>query len=201
MERLRNFDELEGTLLPVAVPVHGSRVSGSAAVTAVPLGQFRRYDDDPRSHVNHDDVISDAVEIQEAPLIPQCHDPRIRAEQVSQALARANQIGAMKEDVHRDVIDRATRDMHAKTHYNKLLVEEANYIAQQRDAEGIANYDFLTTRASAPPAKDDGDSLQQQQASQPSAGKGGYQVPEYDVKEYTGDGDYEVSEYKSVYDP
>lgn len=195
---LRSLDELEGTLLPVAVPIHAS----SASTSAVPLARFR-YDDasmqrDDDDH--HDRMSSMAADIQDAPLIPQCDDPRSRERQIAQALAKANQIGVVKAEIDREALERASRDMHAKNHYNKLLLEEANKIAQRKTWQDDANYDFLNVK-SRPESWTKNEGSEQQPPQQEVNGAGGYEVSEYEVKEYKGDDDYHISEYKSVYDP
>lgn len=186
MARPRDGDELEGTLLPpVAVPVDQS--SHQVAAAAVPVEAF----------VYNEDMMADEAEadIPTAPFLPTYQNGQTREEMEKLAIAMAKRRGKIEAEREKEFIQKASREQYSKNWHAKRQVQVANDEARRRNQQGVHvtedKYDVAREKQKE----------EQPDYAFPSSYKGGYEVSEYETTEYKASDDYEVSEYKSVYDP
>eukprot|EP00568_Trieres_chinensis_P010457 CAMPEP_0183303376 /NCGR_PEP_ID=MMETSP0160_2-20130417/8838_1 /TAXON_ID=2839 ORGANISM="Odontella Sinensis, Strain Grunow 1884" /NCGR_SAMPLE_ID=MMETSP0160_2 /ASSEMBLY_ACC=CAM_ASM_000250 /LENGTH=220 /DNA_ID=CAMNT_0025466271 /DNA_START=58 /DNA_END=720 /DNA_ORIENTATION=- len=213
--KTRDYDELEGSLLPpppptnllpptdllplaTVVSVEGRSSSAAtpsapslpAAVAAVPI-----------QHFEYDEATMEANEKNngnelEAPFLPD--DPSCTNKTESARLRLGNDIGVALAESEREDIDRARRRINAVQYGERERIREANEEAQKRDRQGLKVIEDKYTRA--------GDAGMERKTEEDpdiaSYGQkgGGYEVSEYETSEYVCK-EYDTSyEYKSVYD-
>ena len=207
-QQLRDFDELEGTLLPTASPVEeaGPLESGLtspplAAATAIPIeAQARIYR--PQQSTEALTAASE-FEDEEASLIPlEPTDERYKCRHSDNRRLAAAQfqgrLAATDEQIH---VLRNNDTIPAYNNQVNLVLDRANQVAQM---ENLREQRLRNPPIATPPLETS--SLSSAPKEEPpyfqSHTKGkGYQVKEYDVGEYDDTGyAYETSEYKSDYD-
>lgn len=184
---LRDEEELEGALLPVASQIGGP---SGAIVSAAPIGGFEYG-----SLVE----VEEGEEQQEqvAYAIPQASRDAI-ADDSMPAIKRAEVKGLIAADTEKEAIGKGERRIFARDYYTQQAVENANRIARDRDGQGLQ----LPETSCSLPTLVDGPS---ENPSETPTQKSGYKVGGYEVNEYQFGIDYEtqdyaISEYKSVYD-
>lgn len=184
----RDTDELEGTLLPpVAVPVDEN--PNQMATAAVPVTAF--------VYTNENSLNTADAEIPTAPFLPLYQDSQTRQEVEQQALVKGKRRGKMEAETEKEEIGKASRETYAKNYHATRKVEVANEEARRRNAQGVqVDQDRYTTAQGPNPKK-----KEEEEYAFQSSYKNGYEVKEYETTEYQTSDDYEVSEYKSVYDP
>jgi hypothetical protein len=183
----RDTDELEGALLPpVAVPVNENP---QLAAAAVPVTAFV-YDESQ-------DAVTAEADIPTAPFLPLYQNEQSREEVEQQAIAKGKRRGKIEAESEKQAVGKASREHYSKNYHAARRVEVANDEARRRNQEGVhVKEDKYTVRRSGDEKKDE-----QQDLAFPSSYKNGYEVAEYETSDYHASDDYEVSEYKSVYDP
>ena len=188
----RDIDELEGALLPpTAVPVNES---SEFAVAAVPVTAFV-YGDNEFS--NEEDILTAEADLPTAPFLPKYQSVSTRQQREQLAIAKGKRRGVIEAERESEAVGKASRETFAKDWHARRQVEAANAEARRRNMEGIHVVEDRYTVA----RKDATPSAAEQETAFPTTYQGGYEVEEYDVSEYKCADDYEVSVYKSVYDP
>jgi hypothetical protein len=187
----RALDELDGTLLlllPTAtlVPTAGTPGVIGAADGAQLVQEAYQHDEST---------------MPTAWYVPSCKDRKAQERVDAEARRRATEIGLAKADAEQVAIAKARRDIFALNYHTKNRVEQANAIAHTiNNTRGVEiQQDNWMGKEPLNKEKPSFTDEQEEYAFSTSA-SGGYEVAEYGVSEYTGGCDYEVSEYKSVYD-
>lgn len=180
---LRDEEELEGALLPVASQIGGP---SGATVSAAPIGRFEYGS---LAEVEEGEGQQEQV----AYAIPQASRDAI-ADDSMPAVKRAEVKGLIAAETEKEAIGKGERRIFAKNYYTQQAVENANRIARDRDGQGLQ----LPETSCSLPTLVDG-------PSETPTQKSGYKVGGYEVNEYQFGNDYEtqdyaISEYKSVYD-
>lgn len=193
-DQLRDYDELQGTLLPTASPVEPSAPFESDLPTAQLIATSRSSSQQPRYQT-----------IEEAPFIPpEPSDERYRNEG-KQTLPRAQQKGRMAAYEERINVMRHNQTVHAYNNQADLDVDRANEAARLENyrERQFVNPTIITAPFEKPSIESPNTKKRdEEEAYFPSAGKkGGYKVKEYDMDNYDDAGySYDISEYKSDYD-
>lgn len=183
---VRDLDELEGTLLlPKATEVKNE------AAAAVPLVQFE-YE------TAKADLVTEAADqnIPQAPIIPSYDslDSRLRAE--SNKVAIAKRTGLQKSEDEKEKLRNVQNNVYATNYHAAKAVEEANKKCKERDKDGV---EIKKDNWFGKEKKYDEKSSERHDVSRKSHNTG-YECAAYKISEYSGNGNYEISEYKSVYD-
>ena len=186
MANPRDRDELEGTLLPpVAVPVDEN---AQIATAAVPVTAFV-YDDT-------EEEITAQADIPTAPFLPMYQDEQSRDQVERQAIAKGARRGKIEAESEKEFIGKASREVYAKNYHAKRQVQAANEEARRRNQEGVqVNEDKYTVERKEEKKEE------KQDLAFPTCYPNGYEVSEYETTEYDTSDNYDVSEYKSVYEP
>lgn len=188
----RDIDELEGSLLPpTAVPVDDSK---EFAAAAVPVTAFVYGDNE---YINDEDMLTAEADLPTAPFLPEYQSVSTRQQREQSAIAKGKRRGVIEAELESEAVGKASRETYAKDWHARQLVEAANAEARRRNREGVQVVEdkYTVNR------KDSTPSTEEQEPAFPTTYQGGYEVQEYDVSEYKSADDYEVSVYKSVYDP
>jgi len=188
---VRDEDELEGTLLPVATQIIPD--VPNIENPAVPLASFE-YDTA---------IVVEWQQQQEnvAFSIPQnvrgavADDSRSRVK-----LAQSKGLIAAEEE--KDAIRNSNREVFSKDYFSQQAFQAANHNAKLRDSQGLQLPDTSSPSLSVQAGKNEKNAEGQREQLKKS---GGYQVGGYKVKEYSSGSDYEthnydIPEYRSVYD-
>jgi hypothetical protein len=201
---LRDEEELEATLLPVATPLDEGNQHANAAATLTAL---------PVDYFNYDTALAEEVQ-QElvAPALPERYDGTIFDEQDSQRVKVAQRSGLIAAQEEKEAIRKADLRGYAQSYHEHNRIQTANKNAKQRDQQGLQmrNDQQEQERLARYHAQKEQETfnLQIQQESSNSSSKnpssgytvgGGYQTSEYQVGSYD-TSDYQVSQYKSMYD-
>ena len=206
---LRDEEELEATLLPVATRLedNNQRANANAATTtALPLDYFT-YDTA---------LAAEEVQVQQeriAPTLPGRYDGTIVDEQDSQRVKVAQRSGLIAAEEEKVAIRKAGLRGYAQGYHEQNRIQTANKNAKQRDQQGLQikndqQEQERLTRYHAQKEEEEFDLKIQQESSSssgiknPSTGYnvgGGYQTSEYQVGSYD-TSEYQVSQYKSMYD-
>ena len=183
--QLRDYEELQGTLLPTATVVEPS----------APL-----EDDLPTAQEFPTTNQRNNQRVEEAPFIPPApSDDRYRMEG-QHTLARAQQQGRLAAYTERNNVMRLNQTVPAYNNQAELEVDRANQVAR---IENYRERQLVNPPIATPPletARPKKKTQQQQESTPPTNNREGYQVQEYDIGEYDGGYSYEISEYKSDYD-
>jgi len=197
---LRDTSELEGTLLPTARPIENvgdadmiGDVQEAAAATPATYFDYSQLDNDQTAE----------VEIIEAPAIPGLSsDMRNDSDRERHLLHLAQQRGMIDADREMEDIRRAKTNVFAVNYYTKEEVRRGN----QRASDLKRKEDAGALQTSATVSKEEYVPPPPEHQTKREEFKGTY-GSEYKVKEYelgTEDryetADYEVSEYKSIYE-
>jgi hypothetical protein len=171
---LREEEELEGTLLPVATPIIGNFEYETAMVEEQEQVAY------PIPQISDNTAVSDDSR------------PRVR---------QAQRTGRMAAEEENEAIRKANRKVFAHNYHEKEALRNANDIARERDRDGLRmKEDEFQIRAQEEEKRI---SEAKSSESKPKAAGyqvGGYAVKDY---QFGGDYDtseYQASEYKSVYD-
>lgn len=183
----RDTDELEGTLLPpTAVPVDENP---QLAAAAVPVTAFL-YDE-------NQDAVTAETDIPTAPFLPLDQGEQSREEKEQQAITMGKRKGKIQAESEKQGIGKASGESFAKNWHAKRQVERGNEEARRRNQEGVqVKEDKYTVER---PDEKKGSAEKEDYAFQ-STYKSGYDVAEYETTDYRASDDYDVSEYKSVYE-
>lgn len=205
----RDRDELEGTLLlPTAkiVTDRSSMASTGNPVSAADVTQGAL----PTTHFTYTNQVlmeqpEDAIctvsveEIPTAPVIPSYDsvDGRIRIQDRQACIAALR--GRQMAEAEQEELRKAKLNVYSINYHVDRQIEEANRLAQERDAQGLEiqrdqwfGHEKSEEKPEATTATDE--------LAFPISYKGGYEVAEYNMSEYSVDTEYATSEYKSIYD-
>jgi hypothetical protein len=181
VEILREEEELEGALLPVATEVISE--FPQSATAAVPLTTF---DYETAMAVEQEHIAYSIPQNERAAV---ADDSRTRVK-------LAERTGLIHSEEEREAIQLANRKVFSKDYHAREAVQKANEAAKQRDHFGL--------QMPAPPQPKEADS-KRLACSEPKKEEGYKNGGGYAVEEYSFGTDYETneykpSEYKSVYD-
>lgn len=196
----RDQDELEGTLLlPTATALNAG---SNFAPGAVPTAHFEY------AHVEAATADAQAAvdinDIPTAPLIPKFDNLKARENAELHKTALGQVRGIQQAEMERAQIAKADVETYAINYHVNRHVEEANRNARRRNMEGVEiekdtwfgrekDHKMETNLvATAPPKKIE--------PAFTESSSGGYEVSEYKFTDYSTSSDYQVTEYKSVYD-
>ena len=221
---LRDNEELEGTLLPIATEITPStsssgggcgdnRHSNQDGPTARPINRFD-YDTALIAEVVNEQQQQQQQQQYEqeriALIIPQRYDDRSLVSDVHDRsrIKGAQRMGLIASEEEREAIRKADNRGFVQSYYEREQIRLANEYAQQRDREGLQvrleawEQEQMARQAATAEVEDDVSTVTTRKDSHLSGGYqvGGYQVKEYDVSPYE-TSDYQTTEYKSVYDP
>jgi hypothetical protein len=201
---LRDEEDLEATLLPVATRLDGNQANATTA-TALPLDYFN-YDTALAEEAQHELI---------APSLPERYDGTLIDEQDSQLVKVAQRSGLIAAAEEKEAIRKADLRGYAQSYHEQNRIQTANKNAKQRDRQGLQmkNDQQEQARLARYHAQKEEEefTLQIQQESsrsssssskKPTSGYkagGGYQTSDYQVESYDTK-EYQVSQYKSVYD-
>jgi hypothetical protein len=194
----RDQDELEGALLlPTASSI--TAPCDSASHGAVPLARFDYdqvivSDSDLAESSDHIDHI-----IPTAPPIPSYDTIKDRERAMLQQVAVAARRGLQIAEIEKEKLRKAETNVYAINYHADRKVEEANRLARERDRQGleIEKDKWFGHETQARPR--DAETVECPPAF-PVDHKGGYEVSEYKPSEHSFNTEYNISEYKSVYD-
>jgi hypothetical protein len=212
----RDRDEIEGALLipeARAVPVTGNDnfshvpIATATVTTAVPTSQYDYVDainaneetteyrrDIPQSHDN----VKEGMTL---PVYNACNtDERNRI-----LILQAERKGLAEADEEMEMVVRNNCNINAINYFASKTIEEGNQIAKFKNRmEQLGLID----------QSDVGESFKTSSCIQPILspqkeitsihnpyGSGGYDIPEYNTNDYKSSTEYDVTEYKSVYEP
>lgn len=217
---VRDSDELEGALLPVATAVGGDGIDVGGGVSAAPQSTFeygtaiaieqqQLLVQPPRVEQQHEEQIAYNV-----PPTGSTYSSAITDDSRTR-VRQAQNVGLMASEQEKEAIRRANTNVFAKGYHTEVAIKEANEVAQAR-ARSDHYHDLLqqqmaTTSASLTSGGDeDCDSSsskrktkkdkEQQQGGGGYKEGGGYEVNEYQFGTDYDVSEYKMSEYKSVYD-
>ena len=194
---IRDEEELEGALLPVATHIRIEEEPSS--VPAVPI-----------THFEYETALAAEVQQQEqvAYTIPQNSKDTVSDDSRSR-VKLAQRTGVISAEEERDLIRKANRKVFSHDYHQQEAVRVANQIAKKIDRKGQANLTNLVrnrNQVEIPPppqqAKEE-EELAHEESHPKSQGYkvGGYQMNDYQFGTTDYDtNDYQTSEYKSVYD-
>ncbi|EEC44356.1 predicted protein [Phaeodactylum tricornutum CCAP 1055/1] len=197
MTPLRDFDELEGTLLPTAQAVLENDRSQFASVpTAVPISHVEYVSDvsDKEEKIPTVDGVALAVPLPTSSSQAQIDHDRLRFQQGTQK-------GLILSEEEKDRIKYANIQVNAIDYNIRRQVEEANRVAREQNFKEETGQVQSSTAASMQKKP----YVPQPTPKAPEFYKGtygsDYKVKKYDVAEYKPDYQYKTTEYKSVYEP
>lgn len=188
----RDTDELEGALLPpTAAPVDESK---EFAAAAVPVTAFVYGDSE---YINDEVMLTAEADLPTAPFLPRYQSVSMKQQRERSAIAKGKRRGVIQAESEKEAVGKASRESYAKDWHARQQVEAANAEARRRNKDGVQVVEdrYTVERKDATPFSEE------QEPAFATSYKGGYEVQEYDVSEYKGADGYEVSVYKSVYDP
>jgi hypothetical protein len=197
---VRDEEELEGALLPVATHIQIDEEPLPVAFAAVSMSQFE-YDAALAAEQQEEEQIAYSI--------PQ-NDRDAIADDSRSRVKLAQRTGLIASEQEREAISRANRKVFAHDFHAQEAVRAANHIARQKDRKGQANLNNLAKRKNqiglegTPPqqAREEEINVPASETTKPKEQGykvGGYQVHEYGTTDYEAS-DYQTSEYKSVYD-
>lgn len=196
---VREMDELEGSLLPVATEV----VECGPGNTVIPTTtQVFEYDAAEQEQWGEG-------ELREAIVVPG-NGNQLNYAGVSDdsktTVGKAGQTGKIRSEEELETIRKNRQRIYAQNYHEENAFKAANARAKERDREGLQvkddrlRSDFTEEKLPETLRKKlQLDGTSDGKSNKEQAAKLGYQVSEYDCGNYE-TGDYEVTEYKSVYD-
>lgn len=196
---VREMDELEGSLLPVATEV----VECGPGNTVIPTTtQVFEYDAAEQEQWGEG-------ELREAIVVPG-NGNQLNYAGVSDdsktTVGKAGQTGKIRSEEELETIRKNRQRIYAQNYHEENAFKAANARAKERDREGLQvkddrlRSDFTEEKLPETLRKKlQLDGTSDGKSNKDQATKLGYQVSEYDCGNYE-TGDYEVTEYKSVYD-
>jgi hypothetical protein len=210
----RDWDELDGTLLPLlptATLVQQSTTTEASRMTFPNvIGAADNDDDIPEAYdCQYEESTTTATATATMPTawhVPSCedhgkHGTAAKATKTTEATRRATEMGLAKADAEQMAIAKASRDIYALQYHAKKKVEQANAMALAVDkTRGVQIQPTDHKMNQLPKEKISSSTDEKEEYAFKTSASGGYEVAEYDISEYTGGNDYEISEYKSVYD-
>jgi hypothetical protein len=221
----RDFDELEGSLLPTARQVGDEDGTTSTtgdgpnnAMAAVPTDVFR-YDEATLAQERRQ---LEEEEEEQQQQYGKGQQPRVgHALTVATAVApddertvrKAEHHGILRAEEEKEAIRNANRRVYSHNYHEQLAVHLANEIARRRDREGLqvrqAQQHQQHHPQDGPHNKDSGQhgNGNPKESNDKSKAEvrgrragGGYQFREYNMEDTYEPHEYQVKEYKSVYD-
>ena len=212
---LRDEEELEATLLPVAerIELDDDFVVDDPSHSALPAATF-----------DYDGAIAAEAEQESVAVpLPSLYQNETFKGQDDQRFRLAERAGRQRSDSEQVAIQKANLRGFAKSHYEEQQIRTANELARQRDRQGLqikregveqvameqlhaphSQSSGLEDSSMAEQSQSQSQSPSQSQTDQTRASDyqlGGYKTNDYSTKQYSYDtSDYQVSEYKSVYD-
>lgn len=197
---VRDVDELEGTLLPVATEVSECSSGNHVVPTTTQV-----FDYDAAIVHKHQQLQQEEEEL-EAIVIPD------NANQLNYAgvsddsrttVSKAERTGRIRSEEELEYIRKNNSKIFSQNYHETNAYKSANARAKQRDKEGLeVKNDHLESRFTKIKLTE---KLQSSRDKEENARKSekpiqkGYQVKEYDCGAYD-TSEYEVKEYKSIYD-
>lgn len=196
---VREMDELEGSLLPVATEV----VERGPGNTVIPtMTRVFEYD-------AADQVQREGDDLEEAIVVPD-NGSQLNYAGVSDdsktTVGKAGQTGKIRSEEELEIIRKNRRKIYAQNYHQVNSFKAANARAKERDREGLQvkddrlRSDFTEEKLPETLREKlqlDGTADGKSNKEQPA--EPGYQVSDYDCGNYETN-DYDVTEYKSVYD-
>lgn len=195
---VRDMEELEGTLLPVATAV-SERGPGNGAIPAI----TQAFDYDEAISNEQQQQLAEE-EFNEAFPIPDNANQRNFAgvsDDSKTAVGKADLIGKIRCEEELEIIRNNRRKIHSRNYFEANAYKSANERAKQRDREGLEVKDDrigLSFAKNTLPEKVE-TSTEKYANNSETASKSGYHVKEYECMTYDTN-EYSVSEYKSIYD-
>lgn len=224
---LRDEDELEGALLPVATVVpldeHHQQTTHSSSMLAVPMETF-----DYETALVAEQQQQERVAYSIPPSSTAAGSSDAVADDSKQRIQQAARLGLLASEEEKDAIRKANRNVFSKDYFSQLEVNAANHHARMREWEQVlensvigashmnhmdlskgqsttstSTTDDITTATNA--TNDTTNNNNNPNNNNTNKQSGGYQVGEYECQEYQvgsyyGTKEYETKEYKSVYD-
>ena len=218
---VREYDELEGTLLPTAELVEPSGQPNDTTQVATVLSAVPINGPAPAGRSSH--VPQQEEEIRYAPVIPSDHQYNNNhhcyyettttlhnSARHAHLLQTGEHRGRLLNEQEREDVRRNARDIRAKNNQEEQALNEANQRARQRQGQEDAG--FVQTTMDMEYNNDNAGGTRDATIAVPprtmtetnnnnNTGTFGheYEVSEYAVGDYDTQ-DYQISEYKSVYD-
>lgn len=189
----RDEDELEGALLPVATQI--PEETCNTLNPAVPIADF-----------DYETAITVEQQQQQenvAFTIPQNERAAV-ADDSRSRIKFAESKGLIASEAEKEAIRNGTRNVFSKDYFSKQAIQAANHNAKLRNSQGLQVSDKPPTSLPGEPDSRKENATQLERSS--NSGNSGYKVGGgYEVKEYSfgtnyETSDYEVREYRSVYD-
>lgn len=187
-QNVRDIEELEGALLPVATQI---QEQPNIENPAVPIAYFE-YEE--TAFVEEPDSVAHSLPQNERAAI--ADDSKIRVK-------LAEQRGKILSETEKEAIRNMNRQAFSKNYFTKQEMKAANQKAKYRDAEGlqIADRDSVITTSSQPSLAEEAVTRSTIDATgDQNQEKGGYEVEEFSFGDSYEIKDYDVQEYRSVYD-
>jgi hypothetical protein len=132
------------------------------------------------------------------------HNPNSIADDSQQAVMNAQYTGWIRVEEEREAVRKANREAYAHNYWEARSVEAANNAAKRRDQEGlqILQDDHLLCSLQDPISKcrKEESSDVQCKLPRPTTPKVGYHIQEYEMTDDYETSQYQVQEYKSIYD-
>jgi hypothetical protein len=207
-QQLRDVDELEGTLLPIAQQVlfdnDDDNTIMMTAPTAAPVQVFH-YDSNEESQQQHQlQQEEDTGTTRIAYPIPtrrgdggRPHNTDSISDDSKLAVKHAEHTGLIRSEEELDAIRRARTKVYSENYYERQAIQLANQNAQRRDKEGLqVMVQSKSTSKAANSVADGGPNT-----SGECGMDVGHDVQEYQIGETSYETtDYHIAEYKSIYD-
>ena len=195
---LRDQDELEGALLLPTASLVTTPYDGAAHGDVA----HDRFDNEQVVVVDSDVVDShypiDHI-IPTAPLIPSYDTIEGRERAIRQQATIAARRGLQLAEIEKEKLRKADTNVFAINYHMDRKVEEANRLARERDRQGLEIQKDAWFGHEAETRSKDTETVECQPAF-PVSYNGGYEVAEYNPSEHSFNTEYNISEYKSVYD-
>jgi hypothetical protein len=181
----RDQDELEGALLlPIASTVDNTYDQLIATEAEVVVDSS-----DPIDRV-----------VPTAQTIPSYDTVESRERAMLRQAAEAERRGQILAEIEREKLRKAEINVFAINYHADRKVEEANRLARERDRQGLEIQKDKWFGHETSEERSSVNEGGEYQPAFPLPRHGGYEVAEYNPSEYSVDTEYNVSEYKSVYD-
>lgn len=197
----RDMEELEGALLPVAIPVvnqnNPNEVAVSTATAVIPSAEAV-FDYDLALRNEQQQQEGEAVAVPDN--ANQLNYAGVSDDSKS-AVGMAQLNGRIRSEEEIESIKKANRKVFSQNYHEQNSVKSANAWAKQRDREGlqIQNDRIEEQMDRSKKAKAAAQKQEEQSLTSKEYQPKGYQIKDYDCGNYE-ISSYEVTEYKSVYD-
>jgi hypothetical protein len=191
---VRDRDELEGALLPVAQAIRSEQQEDIPTTT---LGGVPVAAATPMSYFVYDSVPEEEIQVvRDASVIPSA-DQLLPSEEAQRSLfAYGERAGRIDNDMQKEDIQKANQQVNSINYFTKQQVDHANQRALRLSLEerhGPRPTNELAGAAARPALAQDS------QTKTPTAYGKDYDVAEYQTSEYQTN-EYGISEYKSIYE-